>query len=56
MLAVQELSAPVAQTIFSLVPIMAIPLSALFYGEKIKSNMIWPALLAFFGVVILVSA
>jgi len=55
MLAVQELSAPVAQTIFSLVPIMAIPLSALFYSERIKPHMIWPALLAFLGVVILVS-
>lgn len=54
MLAVKHLAAPVAQTIFSLVPIMAIPLSAIFNKEKISLNMVWPALIAFLGVVILV--
>lgn len=54
MLAVQQLAAPVAQTVFSLVPIMAIPLSALINKEKINMKMVWPALIAFVGVVILV--
>jgi drug/metabolite transporter (DMT)-like permease len=52
---VKHLDAPIAQTIFSLVPILAIPLARIIYKERITAEMVWPALIAFAGVVILVS-
>jgi drug/metabolite transporter (DMT)-like permease len=44
----------VAQTIFSLVPICALPLAYLFYKEKITIKSILGALIAIAGVVILI--
>ncbi len=43
----------VAQTIFSLVPIFALPLSYIFYKEKIMLKSVLGALIAIVGVVIL---
>jgi drug/metabolite transporter (DMT)-like permease len=44
----------VAQTIFSLVPIFALPLAWLFYRERITAKAILGALIAITGVVVLI--
>ncbi len=44
----------VAQTIFSLVPVFVLPLSFLFYKEKITAKSILGALIAITGVIILI--
>jgi drug/metabolite transporter (DMT)-like permease len=44
----------VAQTIFSLVPIIALPLAWVFYGERITAKSVIGALIAITGVVILI--
>jgi drug/metabolite transporter (DMT)-like permease len=44
----------VAQTIFSLVPVFVLPLSYLFYKEKITLKAVLGALIAILGVVILI--
>jgi drug/metabolite transporter (DMT)-like permease len=44
----------VAQTIFSLVPVMVLPLSYLFYKEKITLKSVLGALIAIAGVLILI--
>lgn len=44
----------VAQTIFSLMPIMTLPLAYLFYGERITAKAVTGAMIAISGVVILI--
>ena len=44
----------VAQTIFSLVPVVVLPLSFLFYREKITLKSVLGALIAIAGVLILI--
>jgi drug/metabolite transporter (DMT)-like permease len=44
----------VAQTIFSLVPVFVLPLSYLFYSEKITLKSIIGALIAITGVIVLI--
>jgi drug/metabolite transporter (DMT)-like permease len=44
----------VAQTIFSLVPVFAIPLAYLFHKEKITVRIIIGAILAITGVIVLI--
>jgi drug/metabolite transporter (DMT)-like permease len=44
----------IAQTIFSLVPIFALPLAWIFYREKITSKSMFGALIAITGVMILI--
>jgi drug/metabolite transporter (DMT)-like permease len=44
----------IAQTIFSLVPVFVLPLSYLFYKEKITSRAILGAAIAIIGVMILI--
>lgn len=44
----------VAQTIFSLVPILALPLAYLFYKEKISWRSVAGAMIAIFGVILLI--
>jgi drug/metabolite transporter (DMT)-like permease len=44
----------VAQTIFSLVPIFALPLAFLFYKEKITGKAVLGALIAITGVIVLI--
>lgn len=51
---VSLLEAGIAQTLFSVVPVMAIPLAYLFYKEKITWPVLAAALVALSGVVILI--
>jgi drug/metabolite transporter (DMT)-like permease len=51
---VSSINGAVAQTIFSLVPVFAIPLAYLFHKEKITLPIILGALIAIAGVIILI--
>lgn len=54
MQAVSMINASVAQTIFSLVPVIVLPLSYLFYKEKISKKAFIGAIIAIIGVFILI--
>lgn len=51
---ISTIDSAVAQTIFSLVPVFAIPLAYLFHKEKINISIILGALIAITGVMILI--
>jgi drug/metabolite transporter (DMT)-like permease len=51
---VSLLEAGIAQTIFSVVPVMAIPIAWLLYKEKITWPVVMAALVALGGVMILI--
>lgn len=54
MQAISMLDVSVAQTIFSLVPVMVLPLAYIFYKEKITAKLFIGACIAIIGVVILI--
>ena len=54
MYAVSLINASVAQTIFSLVPVFALPLSYFFYKEKITWQALAGAVIAVIGVLLLI--
>ena len=51
---ISTIDSAVAQTIFSLVPVFAIPLAYLFHKEKITVSIVLSALVAISGVIILI--
>ncbi len=51
---ISSIDSAVAQTIFSLVPVFAIPLAYLFHKEKITLSVILGALIAITGVIVLI--
>ncbi|MBK9798513.1 MAG: EamA family transporter [Bacteroidetes bacterium] len=54
MYAVSLINVSVAQTLFSLVPVMVLPLAIIFYHEKISFKSAIGAVVAISGVVILI--
>ncbi len=54
MQSVSKINSALAQTIFSLVPVLAIPLAYLFHRERITRNVLSSALVAVAGVIILI--
>lgn len=54
MMAVSMINVSVAQTLFSLVPVLAIPLNYLFYKEKITISSVIGAAIAVLGVFVLI--
>lgn len=54
LLAIQKLEVAVAQTIFSLLPLFVLPISALVYKEKITVQSVFAALIALSGVLLLI--
>jgi drug/metabolite transporter (DMT)-like permease len=51
---ISTIDSAVAQTIFSLVPVFAIPLAYFFHKEKITPSIILGALIAITGVIVLI--
>ena len=51
---ISTIDSAVAQTIFSLVPVFAIPLAYVFHKEKITGSIIFGALIAITGVMVLI--
>ncbi len=54
MYSISMINVSVAQTIFSLVPVFALPLAYLFYREKISLKSLLGALIAVLGVILLI--
>lgn len=54
LLAIQKLEVAVAQTIFSLLPLFVLPISAIVYNEKITLQSVFAALIALSGVLLLI--
>jgi drug/metabolite transporter (DMT)-like permease len=54
MWAITLIPAPIAQTIFSLVPVLVMVLGAVFFKLPLRRNLIAGCLVAIFGVLVLI--
>ena len=54
LLAIQTLEVAVAQTIFALLPLFVLPISAIFYKEKITIQAVFACFVSLVGVLLLI--